>query len=124
MSGTAWPPGRWVRACGLADLAENSPAHADACGYPVCLVRSGQGLYALRDECTHESVPLSEGEVTDGAIECWLHGSRFDLATGRALSPPATRPVAVLGVRVKDGEVYVCLPQAAGPRGEAAAGTR
>jgi hemerythrin HHE cation binding domain-containing protein len=55
-------------------------------------------------------------------IECWLHGSRFDPATGRALSPPATRPVAVLGVRVNAGEVYVCLQQAAGPRGDAGAG--
>jgi len=66
-------------------------------------------VYALRDECTHESVPLSEGEVADGTIECWLHGSRFELATGRVLSPPATRPVAVFGVRTVDGDVFVRL---------------
>ncbi|MGH3198979.1 MAG: non-heme iron oxygenase ferredoxin subunit [Streptosporangiaceae bacterium] len=110
MSEPARAAGGWVRACSLAEIEEDRPAHADIAGCPVCLVRTAGAVYALRDECTHQSVPLSEGEVADGAIECWLHGSRFDLATGRALSPPATRPVAVFGTRVEDGDIYVSLP--------------
>lgn len=112
----------WVRACRLADLGEGQPVHADIGQCPVCLVRAGGAVYALRDECTHQAVPLPDGEVTGGAIECWLHGSRFDLATGRALSPPATRPVTVFAVRVDDGDVFVRLgrygyePAAAGPQ--------
>ena len=42
-------------------------------------------VYAISDVCSHADVSLSEGEVEDCTIECWLHGSRFDLA-------PATRP--------------------------------
>lgn len=99
----------WVRACDLTEIGEDSPVHVDIGDCPVCLVRTGGALYALRDECTHESVPLSEGEVADHAIECWLHGSRFDLATGRALSRPATRPVAVYGVRIDGEDVLVRL---------------
>ena len=109
--------GGWAYACGLAGIEAGRPVHVDIDGYPVCLVRSAGNVYALRDECTHESVPLSEGEVTDGAIECWLHGSRFELATGRVLSPPATKPVAVFPVRVDGEDVYVLLA----PGGEAAA---
>ena len=41
----------------------------------------------MHDECTHESVPLSEGDVEDGTIEYWRHGSRFDLRTGAVLNP-------------------------------------
>lgn len=104
----------WVRACSLAEVGENSPVHVDLGGCPVCLVRTGGTVYALRDECTHESVPLSEGEVAGGTIECWLHGSRFELATGRVLSPPATRPVAVFGVRTGGGDVFVRLSQGGG----------
>lgn len=108
----------WVRACGLTEIGEDSPVHVDIGDCPVCLVRTGGALYALRDECTHESVPLSEGEVADGTIECWLHGSRFDLATGRVLSPPATRPVPVFGVRTDGGEIFVCLvPGGSAPTG-------
>ncbi len=61
--------------------------HVDLGEWPVCLVRTGGVVYALRDECTHESVPLSEGVVVHGTIECWLHGSRFDLATVRCSHP-------------------------------------
>ena len=111
-------PGGWVRACSLAELSEDTPAHVDLGDSPVCLVRTDGAVYALRDECTHESVPLSEGEVAEGTIECWLHGSRFDLATGRVLSPPATRPVAVFGVRTDAGDVFVRL----GPGGDSPAG--
>ena len=67
-------------------------------------------VFAINDECTHADVPLSEGEVDDCAIECWLHGSRFDLRTGAVLNPPATRPVATFAVRVVDGHVQVSLP--------------
>ncbi len=102
----------WVRACCLADLDEDEPVHVDIGQCPVCLVRTGGAVHALRDECTHQAVPLSEGEVADGAIECWLHGSRFDLATGRVLSPPATRQVAVFAVRIDGGDVFVHLGEA------------
>jgi 3-phenylpropionate/trans-cinnamate dioxygenase ferredoxin subunit len=58
---------------------------------------------------THQAVPLSDGEVTEGTIECWLHGSRFDLASGRALSRPATQPVDVYPVRIEGDDVFVHL---------------
>ncbi len=107
--GTPESASGWVRACSLAKLGEDSPVHVDIGDTPVCLVRTGGTVRAVRDECTHEAVPLSEGEVADGAIECWLHGSRFDLATGQVLSPPATRAVAVYGARIEGEDVLVRL---------------
>lgn len=89
------------------------PGRAGIGGYPVGLVRTAAGVYARHDECAHQSVPLTEGEVADGAIEYRLHGSRSGLVTGRALSPPATRPVAVFAVRAGAGDTYVRLT--AGP---------
>lgn len=94
----------------MADLLEEAPVHTDVDGVAICLVRSNGRVYAVHDECTHAKVPLSEGEVSNGAIECWLHGSRFDLATGRVLNLPATVPVEVYPISVSgDGEVRVCL---------------
>jgi 3-phenylpropionate/trans-cinnamate dioxygenase ferredoxin subunit len=54
-------------------------------------------------------VPLSEGEVYDHTIECWLHGSCFDVRTGVPTGPPATVPVPVYPVKIEDGDVYVAL---------------
>jgi 3-phenylpropionate/trans-cinnamate dioxygenase ferredoxin component len=97
----------WIRACAAADLADEVPLGVVLDQIAVCLVRAGGALFAVRDECTHEAVPLSEGDVQDGTIECWRHGSRFDLATGAVLSLPAVEPVAVFAVRLVAGEVLV-----------------
>ena len=52
-----------------------------------------------------------EGDVEEfkGAptIECWLHGSCFDLRTGEPTNLPATEPVSVYPVRVEGEDVYV-----------------
>ena len=64
-------------------------------------------MHALRDECSHAELALSEGEVTGKGLECWLHGSRFDLRTGSPSAPPASEPVAVFPVTITDGQVYV-----------------
>jgi 3-phenylpropionate/trans-cinnamate dioxygenase ferredoxin subunit len=54
---------------------------------------------------------LSEGDVEDGTIECWLHGSKFDLATGRPICLPATRPVPVYPVKIDGDDVLVALQE-------------
>jgi len=70
----------------------------------VAVVRDEAGdLHAISDVCSHGAVSLAEGEVDGTTIECWLHGSRFDLRTGKPLSPPAVNPVPVYPVTV-DGE--------------------
>ncbi|MDH5279368.1 MAG: nitrite reductase (NAD(P)H) small subunit, partial [Actinomycetota bacterium] len=53
----------------------------------------------------------SEGEVEDCTLECWLHGSRFDLRTGAALSLPATEPVPAYPVKLEDGKVLVSVQE-------------
>lgn len=97
----------FVRACAVADLAEGGVRSVDIEGQPVAVVRTEGRVYAIRDICSHADVPLSLGEVTGHTIECWLHGSRFDLQTGRPVGLPATRAVPVFPVQIKDGDVYV-----------------
>ncbi len=67
-------------------------------GVDVAVVRDGEDLYAISDECSHAAIPLSEGDVEGCEIECWLHGSRFDLRTGKPSGPPATEPVPTYAV--------------------------
>lgn len=82
----------------------------DVDGRPVevAIVRDEDGvLHAINDICTHGAVSLSEGEVEGCLIECWLHGSQFDLRTGQPTSPPAMRPVAVYPLTVEGEHVLV-----------------
>ena len=46
-------------------------------------------------------------------MECWLHGSRFDLRTGEPLGPPAVRPVPVYPLTVDGERVLVDVDGAA-----------
>ncbi|MBN1466187.1 non-heme iron oxygenase ferredoxin subunit [candidate division KSB1 bacterium] len=76
-------------------------------GVTIVVVRDGDELYALRDQCTHEEYPLSEGWLEDGCLFCPMHGAKFDLRTGAALSLPAYEDVATFPVRVREGMVEV-----------------
>jgi 3-phenylpropionate/trans-cinnamate dioxygenase ferredoxin subunit len=97
------------RACALSDLDDGKPFAVELDDVEVVLVRQGDAVHALRDECSHAELALSEGELTPKGIECWVHGSCFDLRTGEPSSPPATEPVDVFAVEIRDGEVYVDL---------------
>jgi 3-phenylpropionate/trans-cinnamate dioxygenase ferredoxin component len=101
----------WVYAGELAELDDDVPVTVDVDGDPVCLVRRGGGVRALLDICSHQDYPLSQGEVTGDSIECCVHGACFDLTTGTALSLPATEPVPVFPVQVREGKVYVTSPE-------------
>ncbi len=96
-----------LRACALADLPEEGALRVELSGTPVCVARSGGVVYAIGDLCSHADVSLSEGDVEDGFIECWLHGSQFDLATGEPTSLPANRPVPTYAVIVEGDDVLV-----------------
>lgn len=99
----------WFSAVLLTDLPDGTALGVVLAGRPVCLVRSGGQVHALLDECSHGQVRLSEGDVDGRFVDCWLHGSRFDLRTGIPTGPPATAPVPVYPVRVGDGVVEVNL---------------
>jgi 3-phenylpropionate/trans-cinnamate dioxygenase ferredoxin subunit len=75
----------------------------DLNGETICLVRNKNGFHAISDACSHGAVSLSEGSVTDEGIECFLHGSEFNLQTGEPKTPPATSAVDVFAVQV-DGD--------------------
>lgn len=77
-------------------------------GRKLAIVCDSDGTFhAIDDTCTHEEVSLSEGDVDDCTIECWLHGSTFDLESGKPLTPPATVPVAVFPIRQEGDDLLV-----------------
>jgi 3-phenylpropionate/trans-cinnamate dioxygenase ferredoxin subunit len=102
-------PAQWQKACPLADIPEGGAVRVELGDVPVCLVRTEGDVYAIRDVCSHADVPLSEGEVEGTTVECWLHGSRFDLRTGKPTGLPATEPVPVYDTTIEGETVLVRL---------------
>ena len=100
----------FIRACGIADVPPGSALAVDVdtpSGNTLAVVHTGDDWYAVDDECSHAAIPLSEGDVEGCEIECWLHGSRFDLRTGKPTGLPATEPVATFPLEVRGDDIYV-----------------
>jgi nitrite reductase/ring-hydroxylating ferredoxin subunit len=87
----------------------------------VIVVNTGGEVRAYQGICTHEYFELDKGFLTGGGsvgengqpagtLTCALHLSRFDLATGEALDPPAELPLARYEVVVEDGRVLIEVP--------------
>lgn len=91
----------------LDAVVEGAATAVTVDGVDIALVRDGDTVHAIRDECSHAAIPLSEGEVEGCEIECWLHGSRFDARTGAALNLPATESVPTYPTTITDGRVLV-----------------
>jgi 3-phenylpropionate/trans-cinnamate dioxygenase ferredoxin component len=95
----------------LTDLPSGTAKRYEVAGHRIAVVRIDDDVYALGDRCSHADVSLSEGEVNadDRTLECWKHGSEFDLQTGEALTLPATRPVPTYEARVEGDEIVVVI---------------
>ena len=91
----------------FAAMTSGKPVRIEKNGESICVARVGDQVFAIGDTCSHADASLSEGDITDFKIECWLHGAEFDLRTGEALTPPATAPVKSYLVTVDGDSVTV-----------------
>jgi nitrite reductase/ring-hydroxylating ferredoxin subunit/uncharacterized membrane protein len=80
---------KW-QALDRTEFPEAEPTKAKAGTQSVVVVRMGDALHVLHDQCAHAGGPLSEGRIVDGCIECPWHSSRYELATGRRRRGPTT----------------------------------
>lgn len=90
--------------CTMADLTPGRAHRHVVDGVAMAVVRTSEGVFAVDDRCSHADVSLSDGEVEGCLLECWLHGSAFDLSTGLPQSPPANKPIATYAVRLVGDE--------------------
>jgi 3-phenylpropionate/trans-cinnamate dioxygenase ferredoxin component len=98
----------YTRVMALDELAVGTAAGVDVDGEAICVVRvDEQTVKAIHNVCSHEEYELSEGWVDDCSIECALHGSTFDLNTGKPETLPAVKPVPVYAARINDGAIEV-----------------
>ena len=87
----------------FSTLVDGKPQKISLGEKDVCVARIGEEVFAVADTCTHSDASLSEGDVSNYKIECWLHGAEFDLRTGEAITPPAVQALETFEVR-RDGD--------------------
>ena len=91
----------------FSNLTDGKPQKISIGEKDVCVARIGEEVFAVADMCTHSEASLSEGDISNYKIECWLHSAEFDLRTGAALTPPASHAVKTYSVSVDGNNVVV-----------------
>ena len=99
--------GTWVNVADLDECPPGTLLDVEAGQESIVLANIDGDLYALQNRCSHQDLPLSDGELDGDRLECLYHGARFDVCTGRAVGLPAIKPVEVFDVEVRGQEVYV-----------------
>lgn len=95
------------RLVAMTDLKPGVPCRVqhDGTGILLCLVEGV--VHAVHDTCTHEDISLSLGVLCEHRLRCPLHGSQFDVRTGKVLDEPAETDLQTFDVAVIDG--WVCI---------------
>lgn len=97
----------WINACNTDDIDEDDLIAWEHNGQKIAIYNTDKGFFATDLMCTHEEQSLEEGLVIDCVIECPLHGGRFDICSGKALSSPVTVDLKTYPVELRDGRVWV-----------------
>ena len=97
-----------VRICALDDIGTGKAIRVKIGDHAIAIVRTPAGeVKALDDKCSHGEISLSKGFVDNETVECWAHGAKFDLNTGKPLSLPAYEPVATYEVIIENGDIFI-----------------
>jgi 3-phenylpropionate/trans-cinnamate dioxygenase ferredoxin component len=101
----------FVRVAHAIDIPVGSAARVEIGGTAILVANVNGNYLAIQDACTHMPAyaRLSEGQRSGCAVECPVHGSRFDMQTGAVLSAPARRKAATYDVEIRDGSVWVSV---------------
>jgi len=99
----------WIRVAGADECPVGELKGVMAEGQPIVLANVDGDVYALVDQCSHQDLPLSDGELDDGHVVCLYHGARFECTTGQNKALPAIRPVKSFPVEMREGDIYIDL---------------
>ena len=100
-----------IEICQLSDLEDTAARRFDIGDHRLSVIRLGDEVFVIGDECTHADFSLSEGEVDpdERTLECPKHGALFSIDDGEPGCLPATKAVPTYSAHVEDGTVKVVL---------------
>ena len=98
---------QWVDVAPTTHIGEGEFAVADVDEVQIAVFNVEGEFYAIEDLCSHDYACLTDGELEGCEVVCPIHGARFDVRTGEALTPPAYEPVPTFPVRIEAGVVQV-----------------
>ena len=99
----------WHCVANTGDVEEDDVIRVEVEGRVLAIYRLQDEFHATDGICTHAEACLADGFVMDGFIECPLHQGRFDIRSGKAKSPPATKDLRTYDLKIEDSRILVRL---------------
>ena len=96
-----------IKVLNISDLGNNESKVVNVEDKEIAVFNVEGEFFAIDDRCSHSDESLSQGEVYDCKVECPAHGAEFDLKTGEALTPPASRGVACYKTTTDENSIYI-----------------
>jgi naphthalene 1,2-dioxygenase system ferredoxin subunit len=101
---------KWIVAANLDEVPPGSVKGIELEGRDLALANVEGSIYCIDNVCSHAFALLSDGWLEGTALECPLHGGRFDVVTGSPLCAPVTEPLVVYRTRTIDNRIEVLIP--------------
>lgn len=89
------------------DFPENRTTQVIVDGQEICIAHAADNFFAFDDSCTHAHALLSGCDINNGNVDCPLHGAKFSVRTGQALTPPAVEPLKMYEVKTEGDDVLI-----------------
>jgi nitrite reductase (NADH) small subunit len=97
----------FVKVGRIDDFPEGKLTKVQVKGEEVALAKVDGRIHAIVDSCTHRGAPLHEGQLEGTIVTCPWHGGQFDVATGKAISPPPMKDAVAFDVDINGSDVLL-----------------
>ncbi len=98
---------RWIRLCGSEIQQENDFIRAVRVeGKRICLVKSGDQLFACQSKCPHAGADLSLGWCKNGKLICPFHRYEYDLQSGKG-APGQGDYIETYPLEIRTNGIYI-----------------
>src|SRR5579859_7811339 len=100
------PCSGWTQVCQLDAIEPGRGVVRVVNGAEIAVMRDGDEVYALGNQCPHCGGQIGDGYVEDGKAICPLHAWDFDLQTGISPFNPVDS-LPTYPARVRDGVIEI-----------------
>ena len=100
----------WKELSPIDTIPQNRPVSRSIGKREFLVVRNGDTVAVCGGICPHNGVSLFAGSLDGEILICPCHHGRFNLQTGKNLTPPAMDPLTVYANMVEEGVLYVGKP--------------
>lgn len=97
----------FLDAASLSDIPENSSIGVSLGGEDILLCNTREGVFAVKNQCTHQLQALEGGKIRGCFIFCPLHGQRFSLKDGSPIGQLTDKPLRTYALRIEGDRIMV-----------------